>query len=125
MIDPQQLLEAFAHIHVIKGFRERFVHEAIHKPERLHSRIRHTIGDVFSESCRDGANPFAPDDVCILFTGDGPDFPKEYRWSDLEHSPLRGFGLLAVSTDGTRFYAETERGYQSPPVSYSSGNKRI
>ncbi len=114
------LLETFAAKHVQRSFRDRFLHEAINKRNKLQSRICHTINDVFADSYRDGACPFSPDEICIPIAGTGVDSFKEYRWSEVLKEATPGFGLLVISADGSKFYAETEHDYRCPSISYSS-----
>ncbi len=115
-----ELLETFASKHVQRSFRDRFLHEAINKPIKLQSRICHTINDVFPDSYRDGVCPFSPDEICIPITGTGVDSFKEYRWSEVLKEVTLGFGLLVISTDGSKFYAETEHDYRCPSIPYST-----
>ena len=114
------LLWTFAANHVQRSFRERFVHEALNKNNKLQSRICHTIEDVFAETYRDGSCPFDPDKACIPITGTGVDSLVEYRWGDVQSAATPGFGLLVISTDGSKFYAETEHDYRCPPIIYSA-----
>jgi len=120
LTDPRGFLEAFALRHVVPEFRQRFVHEAMQKPGKLHGRICHRIHEVFPDHCRGGAPPFQPDDECIPITGSGLEPLKSYTWQEVERRALRGLGLLVVSADGTEFYAETEAEYGQPSISYSS-----
>ena len=113
-------LERFAAKHVVPAFRERFLHEALKKQNKLQSRICHTIRDVFSDNYRGGACPFAPDDICIPITGTGIDSFREYRWFEVAQLATPGFGLLVASPDGSKFYAETEHGLRCPSIPYSS-----
>lgn len=115
-----EILHAFAARHVIRDFRERFLHEAFKKPGKLQTRICHTIGEVFADSYRGGSCPFAPDDICIPITATGIDSFKEYCWDELRNKATPSFGLLVISPDGNRFYAETEHDYRCPSIPYST-----
>jgi hypothetical protein len=114
------LLKTFAANHVQRSFRERFVHEALKHNSRLQSRICHTIEDIFAGSYRDGSCPFSHDEVCIPITGTGIETFVEYLWNDLRIAAQPRFGLLVISTDGCKFYAETEHEYRCPSVIYSA-----
>ncbi|MBK1884229.1 hypothetical protein JIN85_17550 [Luteolibacter pohnpeiensis] len=120
MKNCSDLLTMFAANHVQRSFRERFVHEALKKKGKLQSRICHTINDVFADSYRDGSCPFDPDEPCIPITGTGVNSMEEYRWSEVQSAATSGFGLLVISTDGSKFYAETEHDYRCPSVVYSA-----
>jgi hypothetical protein len=120
MKNRRDLLITFAANHVQRSFRERFVHEALNKNGKLQSRICHTIKDVFDDSYRNGSCPFEPDEACIPITGSGVDSLEEYRWSDVQSAATSGFGLLVISTDGCKFYAETEHEYRCPSIIYSA-----
>jgi len=123
MKSPREFQELFAKTHVVPGFQERFVHEAIKKQGKLQSRICLTIQEVFFDKYRDCPMPFEATDICIPITGTGVESFEEYQWSQVEQQALRGLGLLVASPDCTRFYAETEVDYGSPAVSYSSKTK--
>jgi hypothetical protein len=120
MKNRSELLEKFAANHVQRKFRERFVHEAMNKNGKLQSRICHAIGDVFTDSYRDGSCPFDADDLCIPITGTGVDCFEAYRWEEVQRKATPGLGLLVVSPDGSKFYAETEHDYRCPTVIYST-----
>ena len=120
MKDHRQLLETFTSKHVRRDFRERFIHEAFKKPGKLQSRIFHRIHDVFADSYRDRTCPFGPDEICIPITGTGVDSFEKYRWAEIQGKATPGFGLLVISSDGSRFYAETEHDYRCPSIVYSS-----
>jgi hypothetical protein len=110
----------FAANHVQPWFRERFLHEALNKNGKLQSRICHTIGDVFADSYRDGSCPFGLGEACIPITGAGINHFEDYCWSELQSAATPGFGLLVISTDGCKFFAETEHGYRCPSMIYSA-----
>lgn len=120
MSNHLELLEIFVARHVRPDFRNRFLHEAFKKGSKLQSRICHTIGDVFAESYRGGSCPFAPDEICIPITGTGVDSFREYLWKDVQNKATPSFGLLVISSDATKFYAETEHDYRCPSIPYST-----
>ncbi|WP_367871250.1 hypothetical protein [Luteolibacter sp. Populi] len=119
----EAFLTEFARTFVHKAFRERFVHEALKKNARLHSRICHEIEDVFPTSCAGGEPSFAADDPCIPICGTACDL-QETRWVDLSVYVKRGFGALIASAAGDRFYAETESDYGFPYKTYTGSKHR-
>jgi len=120
MKNHHELLEVFAARHVQPGFRERFLHEALKKPGKLQSRICHTISDIFSERYRDGTCPFVAEESCIPICGTGIDCLEEHRWAEVQKNATPSFGLLVISPDGSKFYAETEHDYRRPSIPYST-----
>jgi hypothetical protein len=109
-------LETFAENFVVSSFRDRFVHEAIRKPGKLQGRICHAIHEVFVETYLSEVCPFRPEDSCIPITGTGVESLKEDLWSNVA---TRGFGLLVIAPDGTKFFAETEAEKSHPSITYS------
>jgi hypothetical protein len=103
---PTETLEAFASCFVIEGFRSRFLHEAIKKPDKLHGRICHHIDDVFPEKYRGHLVRFKDDDPCLVL-GWGRGI-RESTWGEAAHFMSRGGGLLVIDSTGRKFYAETE-----------------
>jgi hypothetical protein len=120
----KDLLQIFAAKYVQPSFRDRFVHEALKKPNKLQSRMCHSIDDIFSEDYKGLSCPFSANDSCIPITGTGIDSFKEYKWSEIENSATRGFGLLVISPDAEKFYAETEFEFGRPFIPYSSTLRR-
>jgi hypothetical protein len=117
-------LETFAENFIVSSFRDRFVHEAIRKPGKLQGRICHAIHEVFVETYLSEVCPFRPEDSCIPITGTGVESLKEDLWSNVEKLATRGFGLLVIAPDGTKFFAETEAEKGHPSLTYS-GVKRL
>jgi hypothetical protein len=116
---PKDFLEQFAKAFVEPDFRERFVHEAIKKPERLATRICHSIEEIFPPSYAGNRSPFNADDLCVPISGTNSDF-QQFRWSDLAFYIDRGAGILIASAQADSFYAETETQYRSPYRIYAS-----
>ena len=119
---PEVFLTEFAAHFVGAPFRERFVHEAMKKPQRLASRICHSIEEVLSGSYLPDGTPFAPQDVCVPISGTDLNL-QECHWMDLAPYVDRGAGVLIASKTGDRFYAETESEYGSPYVVYSGRSR--
>ena len=119
-MDSKPALEAFAQRYVVAGFRERFVHEAMKRPEKLHSRICHSIEDVLPASFAGNPAPFSSEDQCLVLEGS-----RGFRattWGALRRQVGLGEGLLVVGNDGSRFYAETEAARGAPSVAYGHGS---
>lgn len=102
----KETLEAFAANFVIPEMRERFVHEAIKKPKKLHARICHGIEEVFPSKYKENVVPFAPDGPC-LFIG-WRQALEELTWSDASKEAGLGGGILIIDISGRKFYAESE-----------------
>jgi hypothetical protein len=121
MNDCRDFLENFAQKHVLPAFRERFVHEALNKPQKLEARICHEIDQVFPGTLRGGKPPFQASHLCIPIAGiDAGLRLKECLWSELAQYVGSG-GWLVSSADGNRFYAETECEHGNPVQSYANG----
>ena len=121
MNDRRNFLEDFAQKHIPPAFRERFVHEALNKPQKLEARICHEIDQVFPGTLRGGKPPFQAHDVCIPIAGVSEELRlKEGPWSGLKHL-LGSGGWLVSSADGNQFYAETEFEFGHPVQSYTGG----
>ena len=108
----------FAARFVIPSYRERFVHEAMKKPQRLATRICHSIGEVLSQSYPADSISFDPQDECVPISGTDLNL-QECCWVDLSPYVGRGAGILIASKACDRFYAETESEYGSPFLVYS------
>ncbi|GAB3317237.1 hypothetical protein [Luteimonas notoginsengisoli] len=119
-MDSKSALEAFAQRYVVADFRDRFLHEALKRPEKLHSRICHSIGDLFPASLAGAAAPFSSEDPCLVLEGAGGF--RATTWAALPRHVGLGEGLLVVGSDGSRFYAETEAMKGSPSVVYGHGS---
>lgn len=101
----RETLEIFAKNFVLPEFRERFVHEALKKPVKLHSRICHRMEEIFPSQYQDQTVPFTPDGPC-LYLGWGPEL-EELTWSEAAKKVGLG-GILIIDISGHKFYAETE-----------------
>ena len=115
-----ELFEVFSTRFVRPEFRDRFVHEAVKKPEKLHARICHSIGDLFEDSLANGQCVFNDAEPCMLLSG-----LKGFRAATgAEARRLMGLGdgLLVIGSGGGKFYAETEASKGAPSVSYGAGS---
>lgn len=117
--DARAKLEEFAGRFVLASFRERFVHEALKKPRKLHERICHRIDEVFPTQYKGGALPFKPGDDVFPIVGTGYDCADECKWEDVANIEGTGYGFLVASHNLTHFYAETESGLGFPYQTYS------
>lgn len=112
-----EVLAAFANRFVEPQLRERFVHEALKKPQALHRRICHDISELFAEKYRGCSTSFADSDTCWFLGWSTP--LESMNWHTAREKISAGGGAyLAIKADGSAFYAETE-GF--PPVRYAGG----
>jgi hypothetical protein len=119
-MDSKSALEAFAQRYVVANFRERFLHEATKRPEKLHSRICHNIQEVLPAAFASGRAPFSAEDSCFVLE-DSRGF-RATTWGALQRRVGLGEGLLVVGSDGSQFYAETEAVKGGPSVVYGHGS---
>lgn len=113
-------LEEFAGRFVLAPFRERFVHEALKKPWKLHERICHRIEEIFPTRYRNGKLPFGSGDLVFPIIGTSHDCEGGVDWDAVSDREGTGYGFLVASADLLHFYAETESGLGSPYRTYSS-----
>jgi hypothetical protein len=113
-------LEEFAGRFVLAPFRERFVHEALKKPSKLHERICHRIEEIFPTRYRNGQLPFRSGDLVFPIIGTSHDCEGEVDWDIVSDREGTGYGFLVASADLLHFYAETESGLGSPYRTYSN-----
>ena len=109
-MDTRSLLEEFAGRFVVTPFRERFIHEALNKPGKLHERICHSIEEVFPSRYRHGGLPFKDGDRVFPIVGTDHDGAAECDWKDISIFEGAGCGILVASADLLHFYSETEAG---------------
>lgn len=100
-----QIIQAFSRAFVVKNFRNRFVHEAIKKPARLHQRICHGIEDVFPIAYKNCSIQFLPDEPCLILWSNLR--LEKSTWSQVQQVG-NGDGILVISLSQLKFYAETE-----------------
>jgi len=106
-MENKEILTVFANGFVNKAFRDRFVHEALKKPNDLHRRICHEIEKVFDNKYKNGIHTFRGEEPC-LFLGWFNKI-KIISWEEVEATMANGGGgYLVINTKGTKFYAETE-----------------
>ena len=85
--------------------RERVAHEWKKKPVKLHYRVCHKAHELFSENFRGGQAVFASDEKVLFLCGNNT---WELPFSEAQSYLGRGYGILIVASDGSRFIAETE-----------------
>jgi len=112
-----EALEIFADKFVKKGFRDRFVHEAIKKPARLMTRVCHHISEVFEDRFRNGPCTLKPDDQCFLFELTGRHHEASWSTAAQQIDTGGGGGYLVIEVTGHKFYAQSE-GFP-PPETYA------
>lgn len=119
-MSSKEFFGTFALNFVRPEFPARFVHEAIKKPEKLHSRVCHSIGDLSDTKFAHGTCTFEDSEECLMISG-SKGF-KTTTWSDAQD--LAGFdvGLLVIGIDAKKFYAETESSRGEPSVKYAAGS---
>ncbi len=113
-----EIITKFSRNFVKKKFRERFVHEALKKPNDLHRRICHEISKVFDESYEGKHISFMDEDQCIFLSWNSPIYKT--TWKDAkEIMSSGGGGYLVIKADSSGFYAETEA---YPAIIYSGSS---
>jgi hypothetical protein len=101
-----ETLQTFAAAFVKPEFQQRFVHEALKKPTKLHERVCHKIDDLFPVKYRNGTVAFKADAPCLVIGWHRG--LKEATWGEAHKQMQLGGGLLVIDLSGTKFYAETE-----------------
>ncbi|WP_395668969.1 hypothetical protein [Rhodoferax sp.] len=103
---PAETIQAFAAAFVNLEFRERFVHEAMKKPEKLHERVCHRIEELFPQQYKNQSVQFDEMAHClVLGLRRGL---QETTWREAYKQTGLGGGLLIIDMSATKFYAETE-----------------
>jgi hypothetical protein len=103
-------LEEFAGRFVLAPFRERFVHETLKKPKKLHERVCHRIEEIFPTRYKNGRLPFSSGDRVFPIIGTSHDCEGDVDWDAVSDREGTGYGFLVASADLLHFYAETESG---------------
>lgn len=97
--------------------RDRFVHEARKKPEKLMARVCHEIEMLFESRFLGGSCSFPEGDGCILYTLTGR--VSKSTWGEaMKAVALGGGGFLIIDESGKRFFAQSE-GFP-PPKHYAA-----
>lgn len=102
---------------VKEPLRDRFMHEAVKRPEKLHERICHHAQDLFLEKFRGGQVAFAADEPCLVL--DPAKGFQEMAWQMIEAKTELYGGLLVIALLAPKFYVETEA---SPKIDIWAGN---
>lgn len=103
-----ELLRKFAANFVLPDYRDRFVHDATKRPEKLDYRISHHIESVFDKRFAGGSIQYDKNDLCLILVGARSE--STTTWADAEMKMEMGMGLLVIDANGEKFYAETEGG---------------
>ena len=115
-LNLKSLLDTFASRYVVKSMRDRFVHEAIKRPQKFYQRLCN--GGVFEERFlgRPDHIPQAQHYLSFLSAGyeiiSGTDF--------LLYAMSAGDGGLVMSLDAQWFWACDEAGQRQPAKHYHS-----
>ena len=105
--DLRATLTAFAGHFVVVAFRERFVHEALKKPRRLHARVCHELPAWLAPPCGAGDAGFQAAQACWSLVR--PGVWVAISWADArERLSAGGGGHLVIAAGGERFHAESE-----------------
>ena len=118
----RHVFEAFALAYVRPEFRDRFVHEAAKKPEKLLSRVCHTPADLFDTSLANGKCSYEPTEPCLVLSRAYIRGFRASSWAEAHRAMGLGDGLLVIGAEGRKFYAETEAMQGAPSVSYAAGS---
>jgi hypothetical protein len=87
-------------------FRDRFVHEASKKPSKLRARVCHEINRVFQARYKAGlVRGLAGESWYLL---DNNTAFRQCSWGEVSSLMRLGIGILAISENGDKFYAESE-----------------
>ena len=118
-MDHQPILEAFASAYVVPAFRDRFVHEAARRPDKLLARVCHKPDDMFEASLAKGRCSFELSEACLILSS-----PRGFRtstWAEVQRAMGLGDGFLVIGAAGEKFYAETEATRGAPSVMFAGG----
>ena len=119
-MDRQPIFEAFASAFVVPAFRDRFVHEAARRPDKLLARVCHNPDDLFEASLAKGRCSFELSEACLILSS-----PKGFRastWAEAHRAMGLGDGLLVIGAAGGKFYAETEATRGAPSITFAGGS---
>lgn len=118
-MSDQEILKVFAAAFIKPRFRDRFMHEAAKKPEKLLARVCHNPDDLFDTSLTNGRCSYEPAESCLILS-----CLKGFRasnWAEADRAMGLGEGLLVIGSDGQKFYAETEASQGVPTVVFAGG----
>jgi hypothetical protein len=100
------VVAAFAESCVLAEVRERFGHELNKRPARAYERICHNTAETLQPKFLLGSVSFAPEERClVLDTSKGF---REATWAEIEKKTGLYGGLLVLSIQAPKFYAESE-----------------
>lgn len=116
----KEVFEAFASTFIKPEYRDRFVHEAANKPDKLLARVCHNPDDLFEASLANGRCSYDPSESCLVLNS-----ARGFRattWAEASRAMGIGDGLLVIGTGGGKFYAETEASKGVPSVVFAGGS---
>jgi len=103
--------EAFTLNFVCKNYRSRCIHDAIKKPDKFMQKVCHNISDVFIADFLNSKSDFKKDEPCLIFNLTG--YMERKTWdeaiNEVKNNGGGGGGYLIISSNGNKFYAESER----------------
>jgi len=115
-----EVFRTFADSFVLPDVRERFLHEAAQRPEKLYQRICHNIGDVFPPALATNKITFDHSAECFLLQG-----LRGFTvttWGEASRHMGLGEGCLIIDATGKTFYAETEAVRGCPSITYAGAS---
>ncbi len=107
LMDRLEVLSTFAETFVTPELRDRFVHEAIKKAEKLHYRICHRMDGLFPEQYRNASVQYEESDHCLLLSSKTAAL-VETTWGEAAKELGMGGGVLIIDGSGKKFLAEGE-----------------
>jgi hypothetical protein len=106
-MELKEALEIAASAFVQRSFQNRFVHEALKKPDRLMRRICHDIDSVFVSDFLNGKVYFERPGKCFFFELTGR--LSTLTWKEAkEFVSMGGGGVLVIDESGRSFFAQSE-----------------
>ncbi len=116
-MNTSESLKAFTDRFVLATARERFLHEAKNKPQRLLERICHSAHELLDKSLT--GNRFKPKEANEYLMLSGKKGFIVITGQQAFNLMGSGEGVLIISVDGEDFYAETEATKGTPSMQYS------
>lgn len=109
-------LRRFADKFILATARERFIHEARKKPQRVLDRVCHNAHELFDTSLK--GNRFQPTEADDYLMLSGKSGFIVIQGSQVSRRIGTGEGVLIISMSGEAFYAETEAMRGIPAIEY-------
>ena len=107
-----ETLAEFARHFVQSHYRERFLHDARRRPEKLDSKVSHASADIFEPRTLGGSVQYDDADPCLFFFRSGfINMPWGEAMRRIEAHG--GGGYLVIDATGRKFFAQSE-GFPPP-----------